>query len=715
MRHTKIIATVGPASDADTTLDALIAAGADIMRLNFSHGTHQTQAATFDRVRRAAQRARREVAVLQDLGGPKIRSGRLEGGRRIVLTPGDRLRIATGDFVGGPGRISTTFADLARSVHPGDRLLLAAGHIELRVESTDGQEIVATVVEGGVLGEQKGINAPGVPLPASAITPKDVQDLKFGLALGVDMIALSFVHTAADLRHARQLLAENGSPDVPLVAKLERPQALDHLDDIIAACDAVMVARGDLGLEMPLERVPRAQKEITRAARRRGIPVILATQVLESMTTEARPTRAEVSDAANAVNDGVDAIMLAGETAAGLFPARAVQALDAIVRDAETSPVPPSPMLVAIEGGHAQAICEAAVTLANRGEAQAIVAVTRGGVAAVVVSVLRSAVHRAVGALETVSSENRAAIHARARQLLNALTLLAYGVAAIASISFALARLGVGDVRWDPRLVGRWVIVHAVNVAIIVIGAYVVIRAANLGIAHLQYKLGRRHAHADLEWQRRAATLGGILTSLVTASVVFLAILMLLRELSIDVLPILTGAGIAGLAIGFGAQNLVRDVISGFFLILEDQVRVGDIARINGIAGTVEQINLRTIVLRDVEGAVQMFPNGTITSLANLSKQFAYAVVDVRVAYSENMERVLGTIREVGAVMERDPAWGSLVLGPLEILGVESLADGAATVQAKFKTLPLNQGKVANELRKRLMTTFASRGIKPYA
>ncbi|OLE68973.1 MAG: hypothetical protein AUG74_09205 [Bacteroidetes bacterium 13_1_20CM_4_60_6] len=195
----------------------------------------------------------------------------------------------------------------------------------------------------------------------------------------------------------------------------------------------------------------------------------------------------------------------------------------------------------------------------------------------------------------------------------------------------------------------------------------------------------------------------------------FVAILMVMRELTIDVIPILTGAGIAGLAIGFGAQNLVRDVISGFFLILEDQVRVGDLARINGVAGLVEQINLRTIVLRDGEGAVQVFPNGTITALANLSKQFAYAVVDLRVAYNENIDRVLGTIKEVGAVMEKDAVWGPLVLAPLEVIGVESLADGAATVRVKFKTQPLNQGRVANELRRRLMGTLVGRGIRPYS
>jgi moderate conductance mechanosensitive channel len=219
----------------------------------------------------------------------------------------------------------------------------------------------------------------------------------------------------------------------------------------------------------------------------------------------------------------------------------------------------------------------------------------------------------------------------------------------------------------------------------------------------------------DLEWQRRATTLAGILTSLVTAVVGFVAILMLLRELSVDVIPILTGAGIAGLAIGFGAQNLVRDVISGFFLILEDQVRVGDLARINGVAGSVEQINLRTIVVRDGDGAVQVFPNGTITALANLSKQYAFAVVDLRMAYNENLDRVIGTIREVGHAMERDPAWADLVLGPLDILGVESLEGGVATIRVKFKTPPLTQGKVANELRRRLMVTFVARGIRPYA
>ena len=390
MRHTKIIATVGPASDSDAMLDALIAAGTDIFRLNFSHGTHDTHAVTYARIRAAAVRARREVAVLQDLSGPKIRTGPLADGRPFVVHPGDRLAIATGEFAGGPGRVSTTFAGLARSVRRGDRLLLADGAIELRVDDTDGTTIQTTVVEGGPIGEHKGINAPGVPLATSAITAKDADDLRFGIGLGVDLVALSFVQTPADLRHAHQLLADFGAEDVPLVAKLERPQALQHLDEILGCCDAVMVARGDLGVEMPLERVPRAQKEITRAARHQGVPVIVATQVLESMTSEPRPTRAEVNDAANAVADGVDAIMLSAETATGAYPARTVQTLDAIIRDAEATPLERAETAdVAAPHDHAQALCEAAVTLANRGDAEAIVAVTRGGGTARRLSALR--------------------------------------------------------------------------------------------------------------------------------------------------------------------------------------------------------------------------------------------------------------------------------------------------------------------------------------
>ena len=335
-------------------------------------------------------------------------------------------------------------------------------------------------------------------------------------------------------------------------------------------------------------------------------------------------------------------------------------------------------------------------------------------VAAVVVRVAHVVVRRLLDRMQTVSAENRTAVHARARHLIRALELLAYGIAVLASLSLALSRFGVSDLRWEPRLVGRWLLTHGITVVVIVVGASVVIRAANLAIEHLQHRLGSRRAQSDLEWQRRASTLGGILTSLVTAVVWFFAGLMVLRELAIDVVPLLTGAGIAGLAIGFGAQNLVRDLISGFFIILEDQVRVGDLARINGVQGSVEEINLRTIVVRDGEGAVQVFPNGTITALANLSKQFSYAVVDIRITYTESVDRAIDTIREVGAALEQDPLWVPVLLGSIEVLGVEAIADGFATIRSRFKTQPLNQGKVANELRARLITAFAARGIRPY-
>jgi pyruvate kinase len=379
MRRTKIIATVGPASDSDHTLDGLIDAGVDIFRLNFSHGTHESQTATYRRIRAAAARAGRDVAILQDLGGPKIRTGATRDGRPIAVKTGDHLRIVTGDTPCVPGMISTTFTGLAAAVKPGDSLLIADGFVELRVESSDGRTIEASVVEGGAIGDHKGINAPGVPLPASAITPKDVDDLKLGVSLGVDMIALSFVQTAKDIEEARALLAAANAPDLPVIAKLERPQAIAHLADILPVCDGVMVARGDLGLEMPLEKVPTAQKNITRLARLHGVPVIVATQVLESMTVEPRPTRAEVSDAANAVDDGVDAIMLAGETAAGAFPVKAVHVLDSIIREAESAQGIMPATSVGVSGDQTQALCEAAVTLASRGDAAAIVAITRGG------------------------------------------------------------------------------------------------------------------------------------------------------------------------------------------------------------------------------------------------------------------------------------------------------------------------------------------------
>jgi pyruvate kinase len=420
VRHTKIIATLGPASDSEAVLDDLVTSGVDVVRLNFSHGTHETHRVALERVRAAARRAGRHVAVLQDLSGPKIRTGALAGGVPLLLAPGERLRLVTGDREGsrtaaGPV-VHTSYAGLAPSVHPGDRLLLDDGRIELRVEAATATEIETSVTFGGALGARKGINAPGVALPASAFTPKDERDLQFGLSLGVDFIALSFVQRGDDLARARAAAKAAGGRPTPLIAKIERPQAVQNLDEILRASDGIMIARGDLGLELPLEQVPGIQQEATRRARALGLPVILATQVLDSMRTEPRPTRAEVTDAARAVGDAVDAIMLAGETAVGVAPGHVVRTLATIIEEAERVAAasrgePWGAGLVrhrasagaGAEVSPAEALCEAAVTLASRGHAEAIAAITRTGRTARLLAALRPSepVYAVTGSAET--------------------------------------------------------------------------------------------------------------------------------------------------------------------------------------------------------------------------------------------------------------------------------------------------------------------------
>lgn len=391
MRHTKVVATVGPASNTPEMLEALLLAGVDVFRLNFSHGTHQSHAAACRAIRAACSRTGRMAAIMQDLSGPKIRTGSLAGGTPLTLDQGAALTIVSGDATGAPGRISTTFAELVRSARRDDRLLLDDGKIELRVVDGSPDELRTVVVTGGTLGEHKGINAPGVPLPSSCVTDKDVADLRVGLELGVDFVALSFVQTGDDVVRAKAVMREVGK-SVPIIAKIERPAALDNLDAILSEAHGVMVARGDLGLEMPLEQVPRVQKHITRSARQRGRPVIVATQVLESMREAPRPTRAEVSDAANSVEEGADAIMLAGETAAGKYPLQTVQTLCRVIEDAEQIPSEKVALSsVSPENQHELALCEAAVTLSTTGQADAIVGITREGKTASLLSALRPA------------------------------------------------------------------------------------------------------------------------------------------------------------------------------------------------------------------------------------------------------------------------------------------------------------------------------------
>ncbi len=310
--------------------------GMDVARLNFSHGSHPDHAKSIQRLRQAAKRERRTICILQDLQGPKIRTGSLEGHAPVGLKSGAHVTITPRDIPGTAELISTTFQSLAGEVQRGARILLSDGLIELRVLRVSGSDVECEVVNGGLLGEHKGINLPGIALSIPALTKKDRTDLEFGLAHDVDMVALSFVRSAADVASVKQIIALKGA-DTPVIAKLEKPQALEQLEPIFEIADGVMVARGDLGVEMPPEKVPVIQKHIIRRAAIWRKPVITATQMLESMVENPRPTRAEASDVANAIFDGTDAVMLSAETASGLYPREAVAMMSRIALEAESS------------------------------------------------------------------------------------------------------------------------------------------------------------------------------------------------------------------------------------------------------------------------------------------------------------------------------------------------------------------------------------------
>jgi pyruvate kinase len=335
-RRAKIICTIGPACHSEAAMRDLLRLGMDVARLNFSHGSHEDHARNIERLRRAAEKENRTVCILQDLQGPKIRTGRLEHHEPIELKSGATVIITPRDIAGTPTRISTTFPDLARELAPGARVLLRDGLIELRVRTVRGKDVVCDILNGGTLGEHQGINLPGTALSIPAMTEKDRKDLEFGLKHGVDAVALSFVRSAADVNMVRQIVTAHGH-DTPLIAKLEKPQAIDHLEEILEACDGVMVARGDLGVEMAPEKVPVIQKHVIRLAAEWRKPVITATQMLESMVENPRPTRAEASDVANAIFDGSDSVMLSAETASGHYPREAVAMMSRIVIEAESN------------------------------------------------------------------------------------------------------------------------------------------------------------------------------------------------------------------------------------------------------------------------------------------------------------------------------------------------------------------------------------------
>jgi pyruvate kinase len=333
-RRAKIICTVGPASNSEDALRDLMRLGMDVARLNFSHGTHKEHGKIIERLRRVARKENRTLCILQDLQGPKIRTGLLANHLPITLESGSLVTITPREVDGTPALISTTFPALAKEVGPGARILLADGLIELRVVRVRGQEVECEVVNGGQLGEHKGINLPGIALSIPALTEKDREDLEFGLEHGVDMVAVSFVRSASDVLSVKKIIADHGS-DVPIISKLEKPQAVEHLEEILEATDGVMVARGDLGVEMPPEKVPVIQKHVIRRCAEWRKPVITATQMLESMVENPRPTRAEASDVANAIFDGSDAVMLSAETASGRYPREAVAMMARIVVEAE--------------------------------------------------------------------------------------------------------------------------------------------------------------------------------------------------------------------------------------------------------------------------------------------------------------------------------------------------------------------------------------------
>jgi pyruvate kinase len=314
----------------------LLEAGMDVARLNFSHGTHAEHAQNIVALRAAAVEQEKPIAILADLQGPKIRTGPLAGSRPVMLRTGQRFVITTARVLGDTTRVSTVFRPLPREVHRGDRILLSDGLIELRVEQVRGSEVVCEVVNGGALGEHKGINLPGIKLRVPALTPKDREDLAFALKHGANYIAVSFVRRPEDVLLAKSLIRRAGR-NTPVIAKLEKPEAIENLDAILRAADGVMVARGDLGVEMNPERVPVVQKRIIARARHFRRPVITATQMLESMTENPRPTRAEASDVANAIFDGSDAVMLSAETASGKYPIEAVSMMAKIIAEAEAS------------------------------------------------------------------------------------------------------------------------------------------------------------------------------------------------------------------------------------------------------------------------------------------------------------------------------------------------------------------------------------------
>lgn len=377
--RTKIVATIGPASEREATLLPMIRSGLSVARLNFSHGSHEEHGKRVSAIRSAARKAGKTVAILQDLGGPKIRIGDFST-QSIELVPGASFTLTTDDCVGDDSRVSITYQELPKFVKKGSRILLNDGKNELRVVSVSGNDIRTEVVVGGTIKGRRGVNIPGAYLPIRSLTPKDRRDVLFGVKHGVEFFGLSFVRTKSDVADLRTLLKKHHS-SAKIVAKIETQEAVEHLEEVIAASDGVMVARGDLAVEIPAPEVPLVQKRIIDIARRRGKSVIVATHMLESMITSPTPTRAEVSDVANAVLDGTDAVMLSGESALGEYPVEAVRTMSAIASVAEESGLART-LTVGNAIETTDTVSEAAIRAAERAGARVIVAFTESGLTA---------------------------------------------------------------------------------------------------------------------------------------------------------------------------------------------------------------------------------------------------------------------------------------------------------------------------------------------
>jgi pyruvate kinase len=382
MRRAKIVATIGPATDSEEKLRALMLAGMNVARVNMSHGEREHHGEVIQRIRRVAAELHQPVAIMLDLSGPKIRTGKLRDGE-ARLDEGAIVRIVTEEIVGDSTRFSANYPLLAREVKAGDRILISDGEIELEVIGTTDTEVTARVVYGGTLGEHKGINLPGAHISIPSITEKDVADLRFGIERGVDLVAQSFVRTADDCDRARKLIAEFGGT-ARLIAKIEKPEAVDNLAAILAAADGLMVARGDLAVETSTERVPILQKQIIAEGLLAEKQIITATQMLQSMITNPRPTRAEASDVSNAVLDGSDAVMLSGETAVGKYPTEAVEMMDRIIRATEEMAQPASARMQQTifgrhSGSYGRAVSEAATFAAEEAGCRLIVVITQSG------------------------------------------------------------------------------------------------------------------------------------------------------------------------------------------------------------------------------------------------------------------------------------------------------------------------------------------------